>query len=185
MAIAPALRALIVPVDAVEPHPRNARQGDVGAVATSLDTFGQVRPILVQRSTGYIVAGNHVWRAVKSLGWAEIAAVMVDFDDQTALRYLIADNRTQELGTYDQDVLLGVLTELAGANILLGTGYDGDDVDLLLKRRDLMLPEPGDAPVEQVPPSWGVVIEVPTEREQLDLLARFGAEGLRVRALIT
>ena len=58
--IAPRLRALVVPIDCVELHPRNPRRGDVAAVAASLARFRQVKPIVVQRSTGYVIAGNHV-----------------------------------------------------------------------------------------------------------------------------
>ena len=79
--IAPQLRALVVPIDSVELHPRNPRRGDVAAVAASLARFRQVKPIVVQRSSGYVIAGNHVLRAALSLGWTEIAANVEDLDD--------------------------------------------------------------------------------------------------------
>ena len=50
-------------IASVQPHPRNVRQGDVGAIATSLSTHGQYRPIVVQESTGHILAGNHTYKA--------------------------------------------------------------------------------------------------------------------------
>ena len=51
--IAPQLRALVVPIDCVELHPRNPRRGDVAAVAASLTRFGLQKPVVVQKSTGY------------------------------------------------------------------------------------------------------------------------------------
>ena len=66
--IAPAIRSLAVPVADLTPHPRNARQGDVGAISESLRRFGQVLPIVVQDATGYVVAGNHLLAAAKALG---------------------------------------------------------------------------------------------------------------------
>lgn len=48
----------VVPVTSVTPHPRNVRHGDVGAITQSLAEFGQYRPIVVQRSTGHVLAGN-------------------------------------------------------------------------------------------------------------------------------
>jgi hypothetical protein len=61
--IAPQLHSLIVPIDSVTLHPNNPRRGDVEAVAASLARFGQQKPIVVQASTGYVVAGNHLRRS--------------------------------------------------------------------------------------------------------------------------
>lgn len=132
--IAPALRDLRIPIDSIAPFPTNPREGDVGAIAESLRRFGQQKPIVVQESTRYIVAGNHLWRAAKALGWGEIAANVVEMDDKTAEAYLIADNRTSELGSYDEEALGEMLRKIAQEGNLRGTGYDGDDVDDFLRR---------------------------------------------------
>lgn len=124
----------IVPIDSVSPHPSNVRQGDVGAIAESLKEFDQYRPIVVQRSTGHILAGNHTWRAAKALNWAEIEATLIDVDDAMAKRILLADNRTHDLGTYDERALAALLREQAEADALAGTGWDGDTVDDLLMK---------------------------------------------------
>lgn len=130
--IDPHLRHLTVRVDELRHHPDNARQGDVGAISESLSRFGQVRPIVVQASTGYVIAGNHVLAAARALGEPEIAAVRVDLDDAEALAYLVADNRTADLATYDLERQAAVLRQLAESGRLEGTGYDGDDVDRAL-----------------------------------------------------
>jgi ParB-like nuclease domain len=103
--IAPQLRALVVPIDCVELHPRNPRRGDVAAVAASLARFGQVKPVVVQQSTGYVIAGNHVLRAALSLGWTEIAANVEDLDDAESMALMLANNRTADLGGYDDTLL--------------------------------------------------------------------------------
>lgn len=136
--IDPALAGLAVSVDDLKPHPRNARQGDVGALTLSLRRFGQVRPVLVQRSTGFVVAGNHVLAAARALGWREVAAAVVDMDDDQALAYLVADNRLSALGYNDDSALVSILTDLAQRDLLDGTGYDGDAVDDLLRTTGLM-----------------------------------------------
>lgn len=141
--IAPALAGQVIPIDSVEPHPRNARQGDIGAISESLRVFGQVRPIVVQDSTGYIVAGRHVWGAAVALGWTEIAASRVEMSDALALRYLVADNRLSALGSFDEAALTAVLVDLAQQGLLEGTGYDGDDVDTYLRDLGLMAGDPG------------------------------------------
>jgi site-specific DNA-methyltransferase (adenine-specific) len=131
--IAPALQALAVPIESIEFHPRNPRIGDVEAVAASLQRFGQLKPLVVQASTGYVVAGNHLLRAAQKLGWTSIAANVEAMDDATATAYGLADNRTADLGDYDYNLLAAILAEQAAAGNLLATGYDADDVAALLR----------------------------------------------------
>jgi len=134
--IAPSLAPLVVPIDTVAPSPRNPREGDVGAIAESLRRFGQQKPIVVQDSTGLVVAGNHLLRAAQALGWTEIAVNRVSMSDREAKAFMIADNRTADLGSYDQAMLGEMLKELAVEDDLAGTGYDGEDVDEILAKLD-------------------------------------------------
>lgn len=115
-------------IDDVKPHPENARVGDVSAIAESLERFGQVKPIVVQLSTGYVVAGNHTREAAKSLGWEQIDAVVLDIDDETAKAYLLADNRLSDRAKYDQEKLYATLEGLLDLD---GTGFDMDYVESL------------------------------------------------------
>lgn len=124
-----ALRSHLVDLGSVEPHPRNPRRGNVEAIASSLREFGQVQPLVVQASTGYVVAGNHRLRAMVELGWTHVAVVRVDLADQDAARYLVADNRTADLATNDDAALVAVLRDLENAGALSGTGYDADALD--------------------------------------------------------
>ena len=132
----PDLQPLLVPVDEVSPWPGNPRQGDIGAISKSLERFGQTKPIAVQLSSGHIVAGNHAWHAARALGWTHIAVAKNALTDADATAYLVADNRTEELGTYDFQTLGSLLAQLAREDNLEGTGYSADDVDDLLKSLD-------------------------------------------------
>lgn len=125
---------LATPIDTLTTHPQNVRQGDIGAICQSLETHGQYRPIVVQTSTGRVLAGNHTLQAVRSLGWSEIAITHVDCDDDTALRILVSDNRASDLATYDQGALTELLQELSQTDLgLSGTLFDGDSLDDLIK----------------------------------------------------
>jgi len=143
--IAPSLRPLIVPLSSVELHPRNPRVGDVEAVAASLRRFGQQKPVVVQASTRYVVAGNHVLLAARSLGWTEIAANVVELGDAMATGFMVADNRTSDLGGYDDALLAAILAEQAAADNLTGTGYDADDVAAIVAAAGLAEPRDLDA----------------------------------------
>lgn len=118
-----ALRRTLRPVKALTPHPRNPRRGDVEEISASLQRFGQQRPIVVD-GEGRILAGNHTYRAALAIGWTHIAAIESDLPDDEAERYLVADNRTSDLGTYDNPALAAAL---AATPDLEGTGYSDDD----------------------------------------------------------
>lgn len=139
--IAPSLEPLIESTSRLKPHPENPRRGDVDGIASSLKRFGQVRPILVQASTSYIVAGNHTYQAAKSLGWRKVAAVRVEMTDEEARAYMLADNRWSDVAENDDAALVQILEALEVSGSLDGTGYQtGDAADL----RALLaqLPEP-------------------------------------------
>jgi ParB-like nuclease domain len=114
----------------LRPYPGNARRGDVDAIAASLQRNGQFQPLVVQRSTSFVLSGNHTMEAMRRLGWQTADAYLVDVDDDTARRIVIAANRTADLGTYDDRALLQLLREVG--EDLDGTGYDLDDYDDLL-----------------------------------------------------
>jgi ParB-like chromosome segregation protein Spo0J len=126
--IAPELDHLRMPIDSLRPHPQNPRRGNIDLIAASLEAHGQYRPIIA-RSDGEVLAGNHTLAAARSLGWAEIAALRLDLDDEQAKRILLVDNRSAELGRYDDQALLEILEEIAATEAGLGaTGWADDDL---------------------------------------------------------
>jgi ParB-like chromosome segregation protein Spo0J len=192
------LRPLLVPLSSVTQHPDNPRQGDAGTIAASLSRFGQMKPIVVQRSTGWIVAGNHTWQGATMAGelervldtgpgedWTHVAAVFVDLDDLEAKAYAIADNRTSDLGTYDDDRLARILSELAEADSLVGVGYDRDDVDERLASLSPMIPTDLAPPNPAGSVGPEVLVEIRASRAFVDevsaVLATWaGREGVEV-----
>jgi hypothetical protein len=121
----------LVRVEALAPHPDNPRQGNVEAIAESVTQNGFYGAIVAQRSTGYILAGNHRLLAARQQGLAEVPVVWLDVDDDWARR-ILADNRTNDLATYDQEQLAALLGELAVTESgLIGTGYSAEDLAAL------------------------------------------------------
>lgn len=180
---------LAQPLANLTPHPRNVRQGDVGAIVTSLEAHGQYRPIVVQKETGHILAGNHTYQAAKALGWDKIAVTYVDCDNEQALRILLADNRANDLASYDDNALAELLTELAEGAGLDGTLFEPEDLQNLL---DDLAPkdfagthgvDPSGDPVD-FGEKFEVVIECENEYQQTMLLEKLSLEGLKVRAIV-
>src|SRR5829696_4773515 len=121
MGKSPIVEQAVVLLGEVHPRPRNPRRGNVAAIKQSLELNGQYRPIVVNRRSMEVLAGNHTVLAARELGWEEIAATLVDVDEERARRILLVDNRTNDLAGYDTAELVALLQELDG---LEGTGYD-------------------------------------------------------------
>jgi|GEM_PF-5983705 len=125
--LAPLMRG----IDEVQQHPDNYNNGDLDKIIESVEINGVYRPIYVTMDTDYIVAGNHLWEACKTLGATEIPVVGLDIDNDTAYRIMVADNRIAALARPDDGLLLPILQRLATSDSLLGTGYSDADLSAL------------------------------------------------------
>jgi hypothetical protein len=110
-----------VTIKSLKLDPENARthsQKNIDAIAGSLTTFGQRRPLVVWGDI--IIAGNGTVEAAKSIGWEkiEITRVPEDWSHDQARAYALADNRTAELAEWDDSILANQLIELDAV------GYD-------------------------------------------------------------
>ena len=124
----------MVPIGRLKTHPRNVNSSDLGAIIESIKAHGFYGALVVQRGTCFVCAGNHRLLAGRELGYTALPVTWIDCDDETALRVMIADNRTTRLGNDDPAALAELLAELAGTETGLGPGlgYDGDDLDQLI-----------------------------------------------------
>jgi ParB-like chromosome segregation protein Spo0J len=169
----------VVALSKISVHPRNVRQGDIGAISESLSAHGQYRPLVVQKSSGHILAGNHTYMAAKALGWPKIAVVYVDVDDEEALRILLVDNRTNDLASYDEHALSDLLAELGSTDQgLQGTGYTVEELD------DMLNDINGDTSPMLPSYQYNVLVNCADETQQAELLTRFEAEGLTCKAIV-
>src|SRR4029453_3692531 len=135
----------VVPIEDVQPHPDHPRRGDVDRLAVSIDRNGFYGACVVQRSTGFILAGNHRWMAARARGLAEVPVIWVDVDLDQARRIMLADNRFSDLATYDEGALGALLAQvLDDSGDLIGTGYLESDLASLLS--DLENFQPAEPP---------------------------------------
>lgn len=158
MEIHETLRDLAVPIDTVVPYKDNPRRGNVDAILRSLKVNGQYRPIVANRKDGVILAGNHTWTAAKKLDWPQIAVTFVDVDEDDARRIVLADNRANDLASYEDEVLADVLQAVAGDNTGVGfegTGYTDDDLQDLLAQIEYVNDVGMDDVLDEVGPLLG------------------------------
>lgn len=112
--------------------PANARKHDeanLKAIAGSLNLFGQRKPIVVTKA-GVVVAGNGTLEAAKSLGWTDIDVVRVpaDWSADQVKAFALADNRSAELASWDEQVMAAQLLELDAAGFDIAEfGFEASD----------------------------------------------------------
>lgn len=159
----------------------NPRKGNVEAVKNSIRINGQFRPPVVNLGTHTgrkleVLAGNHFVTAARELAAAgefpyQFDAYVVDVDNEAAARIVLADNRTADLGTYDDAILTELITSLPDNE---GTGYTDDDVAALLDTtgedetytRDINIPLY--EPQGNTPPSIGMMMDDTHTQELID-----------------
>ena len=119
--------------------PANVRthdQRNLDAIKGSLQRFGQQKPIVVD-GKGVVVAGNGTLAAAKALGWTEIAIVRTTLVGTEAVAFAIADNRTAELASWDDDALAKTLEalQIEDAELAALTGFTDKEIGDLIKRK--------------------------------------------------
>lgn len=93
-----------IPVRDIQPNryqPRKEFKGEeLRELSNSIRVAGLLQPITVRKlgnGEGYeLVAGERRLRAVKSLGWTKIPAIVRDYDDQTTLALALVENLQRE-----------------------------------------------------------------------------------------
>jgi len=121
---------------------KNARKGDVDAIAGSLLTNSQYRPIVVNIGTHTgrpyeVLAGNHTLQGIRKNAeshpedprWNRVLVHWGDWDEHQCRAIVLADNKTAELGSYDFEQLKELLDEMGGD--FSGTGFTDLDYQAL------------------------------------------------------
>ncbi|MCA1020498.1 nucleoid occlusion protein [Halobacillus litoralis] len=109
-----------VPVDRVQPNryqPRAIFNSEkISELAQTIHTHGMIQPIVLRRlnEEDYeLIAGERRWRAVQSLGWEKIPAIIRDMNDsQTASVALIENLQREELTVIEEALAYAKLIEL-------------------------------------------------------------------------
>lgn len=151
----------------------------------SIAKFGFWGAIVAQRSTRHVLAGNHRLMAARELGLGEVPVVWVDVSDERARAILAADNRTSDLGGYDDAALAELLSHLSQDDLLDGTGYTLDDLD------DLIGSMAGEPVEDEVDTSeqlgaveYMIIVEGLSIAQQAELYDELTNRGFRVKEMM-
>lgn len=137
---------ITVPLADLTLDPRNARlhtESNIEAIKASLAEFGLRKPIIINPDR-IVLAGNGTVRAARELGWTHLEAIEFQGTEDEERAFAIADNRSAELGSWDQTGLAELLTQL-DTGLLAAAGYTPMAVDDLLasiqEQEDITLPD--------------------------------------------
>ncbi len=181
-----ALKTQKIKISDLSPYYKNARRGNVDAIAESLQVNGQYKPIVVNEGaeTGRpweVLVGNHTVQAAKQIGLEELDAVVIDVDDARARRIVLADNRTSDLASYDDAVLADLLSD---AGDLLGTGFTDVDLGGLLSGGAPGAADFIDPPEEDAyKPQYAVTVVCEDEEQQQSVYEELHGKGYDVRVV--
>jgi ParB-like chromosome segregation protein Spo0J len=176
--VAPHLDVVDIPLDEIDQHPLNPHNGDIDALEESIVVNGFYAPIIVQASTGYILAGNHRYQVAVKRGWSTIPGIVLDVDDDRARRIMVADNQITRLGFEDQGILLDLLEGLNEAtDALLGTGFSPRDLQRLLDAADQPLDFPDEDRKEASEKEDEAETKPPRRRLLFSMLPKVDSDG--------
>lgn len=162
-----------LPLSDVRSAQRNVKEHDLGALQQSISRFGFNDAVIVDDRTGNLVSGHGRVEALRAMhkeapqrhpagvqvrGEGEHPEWLIPVqrgwsskNDSEAEAFLVAANRLVELGGWDDAMLERVLVDLAqmGPEALIGTGFDGDDIDKMINdaaRAAIGATDPDDVP---------------------------------------
>lgn len=128
-----------VNIDKIIPYHNNPRKNQaIDKVASSINEYGFQQPIVVDPNM-VVIVGHTRLLASKKLGLKKVPIAIADLSKSQAKAYRLADNRTNEDSSWDEELLKGELLDLEG---LINTiGFEDTELEKLLEE-----PEPEDEP---------------------------------------
>lgn len=114
-------------INTIKPYEKNPRKNTeaIDAVAKSIESYGFQQPIVVDKHHT-VIAGHTRLGAAKKLGLTEVPVVIADKLSEKEVRaYRIADNKTHEFSSWDDELLPLELQDLGD----LYTGFDPIELD--------------------------------------------------------
>ncbi len=184
----------VISIADLTPDPNNARKHtprNVGAIEDSLQEVGAARSIVIDENN-VVLAGNATIEAAGNVGIEHARIVEADGNEIIAVRrrgltpeqktrLALADNRAAELATWDPSVLAEINAQ---SPELLAGFFTEDELTKLLTGS---APSPAEDAETNVlgGMTYQIIVQCRDEQHQAELLARFDAESITCKALIS
>lgn len=119
-----------ISINKIIPYDKNPRNNDkaVEAVANSIHEFGFQQPIVVDKDM-VIIVGHTRYKAAKELELKTVPVVIANnLNEEQIKAYRLADNRTNELATWNEAMLIEEINQIEEIDMTL-FGFGGIDID--------------------------------------------------------
>ena len=122
----------MIRVEKLVPYQKNAKkhsETQVDAIANSIEEFGFLSPILIDKDYN-IIAGHGRVLACKKLGILEAPCMFAEgLTEEQRRAYILADNKLTEMGEWDPELISEELQDLKGMGFDIElTGFSFDDI---------------------------------------------------------
>lgn len=147
------LRIEYLPLKKLARWPRNPKSHDLPTIRASISRFGFVNPIIVNEKTGLILAGHGRLDSLiqardageecpdrcqkKGKDWLVPVVLGIEIPERDQGAYVVADNRTTELGGWDREALADLLQGLGEDGGFKGTGFTRAELEDLLREMEV------------------------------------------------
>jgi DNA modification methylase len=135
----PRISVVYCPIDRLKANPDNPRihsDKQIQQIARSLEAFGSIVPVLVDRDSR-VIAGHGRILAARLLGLEEFPTIRVEhLTDAQVRAFAIADNKLTENSTWDETLLGQQLKALAEVELdfsLEATGFEMGEIDVIVE----------------------------------------------------
>ena len=185
---APAFVVEEAAIDSLQLDSDNARihnERNLAVIQESLKANGQYQPIVVQKSTRRVIAGNGRLAAMRAMGWQRCFVHLVDVDDAGARAISIVDNRSAELALWDAEKLHEVLGRMDDDGIDVDSlGFSDEDREKMFADLDGAGEEQADdADDKPLKTQYNVLAICTDDREQREVLKLLEEMNVECRAL--
>ena len=165
-----------IEIEKIKPYGKNPRRisgAAVDAVKESIENFGMVQPIVVDKKMVIIIGHTRIL-ALKELGYKKVPVLVADkLAPQKVKALRIADNKTGELSLWDSNLLKEELLGLSNEF----TGFDQNEINKMFD--SVIHDDLSDDDNEQ----FSIIINCKSEKDQSKLYSEFVDRGLKCRVL--
>lgn len=129
-------QVLKISTETLIPHPKNPRsrpEEQIPLLKAGILHFGFTNPILVQKSTNFIVAGHGRQLAALELNLPEVPIIYWDISDEEAEAHMIADNKIGMMSTWNEEILRSWMEEKQKSKVVELSGFSRDEINYIVQ----------------------------------------------------
>jgi len=115
-------------------NPRQITEGELENLRNSIETFGLVEPIVINKDNT-IIGGHQRVKALKSLGYKEAPCIIVELTKDKEKILNLALNKIS--GTWDENKLVSIIKDISDLPDIKKTGFSKEEINQFLVRHEI------------------------------------------------